>query len=90
MSSKTLGASFRDPSGFLFTRAGQLYRQGLVHIFTHRVTVGHLLQVRTGRFQTAVFCTGLHENVIDHIGRTTVTVDFYLKMLFQGPNRKNR
>jgi ribosomal protein L11 methylase PrmA len=27
VSTETLGASFRDPSGFLFTRDGQLYRQ---------------------------------------------------------------
>ena len=27
MSGQILGASFRDPSGFLFTRAGKLYRQ---------------------------------------------------------------
>jgi hypothetical protein len=27
MSSPKLGASFRDPSGFLFTRQGVLYRQ---------------------------------------------------------------
>lgn len=59
-SDQRLGASFRDPSGFLFTRKGVLYRQ------VNRIYAGHYDQLLSSKLYAKLVYSGLlipHEEV---------------------------